>query len=50
MKMDNYTGVDAEVPLESIDASIALRNIYENIELLPLVDVGFSPDADEFKS
>ncbi|NJC27000.1 Uma2 family endonuclease [Neolewinella antarctica] len=32
MKMDTYDGIDAAVPLESVVAEIALKDIYENVE------------------
>lgn len=38
MRMDTYTGLEATVPLESIAAELTMRDIYENVELLPLED------------
>jgi len=32
MKRDSYKGLEAIVPLESIEASLALSDIYENVE------------------
>lgn len=38
MRMDTYTGLEATVPLESIAAELTMRDIYEDVELLPLED------------
>lgn len=38
MRLDTYSGLEDAVPLESIEASLQLSDIYENVELLPLED------------
>jgi Uma2 family endonuclease len=35
MKMDSYSGVEAIIPLESIDGNLALKDIYENVKFSP---------------